>query len=739
MAQAEKIDVEILAITGMTCANCSARVEKELKEQPGVKSATVNLATEKATVQFEEGITSVDRLINSIEHIGYGAILYDDAHKQKIADEKAREVASMKRDLIISALLTAPMMIGMILMLLGVHHPVVAFLHKPLVQLILATPVQFWIGSRYYKGAYHAIKTKAPNMDVLVAMGTSAAYLLSVYNGFFAGHHGDLYFESSATIITLILLGKYLEQNAKSRTGNAIKQLMALQAKRATVIRDGVEKDIAIEEVLLHDLVRVRPGEQIPVDGKMTEGQTAVDESMLTGESLPVDKQVGDTVYGGTINTNGTIVFEATKIGSDTALSRIIRMVEEAQGSKAPIQAVADKVSGIFVPAVLVIALVTLLVTGFLTDNWETAVIHSVAVLVIACPCALGLATPTAIMVGTGLGAKNGILIKGGESLESAANINGLIVDKTGTVTHGKPSVTDFEVIAEDRYTKTAALEILASLENLSEHPLAQAITGYAKEKNIAIDLPVAQFQAITGAGISGEVSGTLFYVGTKRLLAAHGVSLPPAVEREAAQMESQGKTVMYLADDTEAVAFVSVADKVKETSRQAILALQKQGVDVYMLTGDNKRTAQYIGEQVGLDEAHIFAEVLPEVKAEYVKKLKTEGKFVAMAGDGINDAPALANADVGIAMGTGTDIAMETADVTIMNGDLQNIVKTIHLSHLTMKKIKQNLFWAFVYNTVGIPFAALGYLNPIVAGAAMAFSSVSVLTNSLSLNRKKI
>ncbi len=738
MDQAGHIEVETLAISGMTCANCSARIEKELNNQPGVKNANVNLATERATVQYEDSTTDVEKLIASVENIGYGAILFDEEHKRQIEANKQAEISKMKRDLIISALLSTPMVIAMIMMLLKIHNPVSEFLHQPLVQLALATPVQFWIGARFYRGAYHAIKTKAPNMDVLVAIGTSAAYLLSIYNGFISGHPMDLYFETSAVIITLILLGKYLEQNAKNRTSGAIKQLMALQAKTATVIRDGVEKVIPTEEVLLNDVVRVRPGEQVPVDGVILEGNTTIDESMLTGESLPVEKSIDDGVFSGTINANGAITFKATQIGSETALSRIIRMVEEAQGSKAPIQAVADKISAIFVPIVLVIALLTLIISGLVIGDWEVALLHSVAVLVIACPCALGLATPTAIMVGTGLGAKNGILIKGGESLERASHINAIVVDKTGTITKGKPSVTNF-YLADDSFLKgEEVLSILGSLESSSEHPLAKAIVHYAQTEDVPINKEVNEFKALVGAGISGILDGKLYFVGTKRLLSENDIPFY-ANDELVLKMEGEGKTVMYLADQHAVLGVIAVADEVKETSAKAIQELQDQGVEVYMMTGDNRRTADFIGSQVNLDSQHVFAEVLPEDKANYVKKLHDEGKFVAMVGDGINDAPAIAMADVGIAMGTGTDIAMETADVTLMNGDLLNLSKTTTLSHLTMRKIKQNLFWAFIYNTIGIPFAAIGFLNPIIAGGAMAFSSVSVLLNSLSLNRKKL
>lgn len=719
--------VETFAITGMTCANCSARVEKELKATEGVLEANVNLATEKATVQFEDTLTA-EKLIQRVEAIGYGAILFDEAHKQKIEEEKAAYLRKMKRDLILSAVLTAPLMVAMIAMLLGSHAGWVHFLHLPLVQLILVTPVQFGVGQRFYRGAYHALKTKAPNMDVLVAMGTSAAFALSVYNGFFNPNNSDLYFESSGMIITLILLGKYLEQKAKTKTSDAIKQLMSLQAKTAMLMVDGEEKEVPIEAVQVGDILRVRPGEQIPVDGKIIKGQTTIDESMLTGESLPVDKQAEDQVFGGTVNTTGSIQFSATQVGSMTVLSRIIRMVEDAQGEKAPIQQIADKISSIFVPTVLGLALLTLIATGFLTGDWQQAIVHSVSVLVIACPCALGLATPTAIMVGTGLGAKSGILIKGGGALEKIAHLTTIVLDKTGTITEGKPVVADFEAFDPQ------ALAYLTSLEQQSEHPLAKAIYQYGKTQSEI--LPVENFESLTGQGVTGIINGQAYFVGSKRGLKERNISFP---EERVVALEEEGKTVMFLTDDTQLLALISVTDQVKESSKAAIAALHQLGIKVNMLTGDNPQTARYIGEQVGLSASDIVAEVLPEDKAQVVKELQTKGESVGMVGDGINDAPALALADIGIAMGSGTDIAMETADITLMNSDLLSIEKSIRLSKLTLRKIKQNLFWAFLYNVIGIPFAALGFLNPIIAGGAMAFSSVSVLLNSLSLNQKKL
>ncbi|MGH1830313.1 heavy metal translocating P-type ATPase [Enterococcus gilvus] len=719
--------VETFAITGMTCANCSARVEKELKATEGVLEANVNLATEKATVQFADNLTA-EQLIQRVEAIGYGAILFDDAHKQKIEQEKAAYLKKMKRDLLVSALLTAPLMIAMIAMLLGSHANWVHFLHLPLVQLILVTPVQFGVGQRFYRGAYHALKTKAPNMDVLVAMGTTAAFALSVYNGFFNPYNSDLYFESSGMIITLILLGKYLEQKAKTKTSDAIKQLMSLQAKTATVIVNGEEKEVPIEEVQTGDVVRVRPGEQIPVDGKILSGQTTIDESMLTGESLPVDKQAEDQVFGGTVNTTGSIQFAATQVGSMTVLSRIIRMVEDAQGEKAPIQQIADKISKVFVPTVLGIALITLLATGFVTQDWQQAIVHSVSVLVIACPCALGLATPTAIMVGTGLGAKSGILIKGGGALEKIAHLTTIVLDKTGTITEGKPVVADFDAFDPE------ALSYLTSLEQYSEHPLAKAIYHYGKDQ--AAILPVDSFESLTGQGVTGVINGKAYFVGSTRGVRERNILFD---EERVLALEAEGKTVMFLTDHAKVLAMISVTDQVKASSKAAIAAMQESGITVKMLTGDNPQTARYIGEQVGLAASDIVAEVLPEDKAQVVKELQTKGESVGMVGDGINDAPALALADIGIAMGSGTDIAMETADVTLMNSDLLSVEKSIRLSKITLRKIKQNLFWAFLYNVIGIPFAAVGFLNPIIAGGAMAFSSVSVLLNSLSLNQKKI
>ncbi|WP_427338130.1 copper-translocating P-type ATPase [Caloranaerobacter sp. DY30410] len=607
----------------------------------------------------------------------------------------------------------------------GIH----TILDNGYVQLALATPVQFIIGYRFYKGAYHSLKGGGANMDVLVALGTSSAYFYSLYN-LIVGVK-EYYFEASAVIITLILLGKMLEAIAKGRTSEAIKKLMNLQAKTARVIRDGKELDIPVEEVVVGDIVVVRPGEKIPVDGVVIEGNSSVDESMLTGESIPVDKKEGDEVIGATINKHGTFKFKATKIGKDTVLSQIIKLVEEAQGSKAPVQRLADKVAGIFVPAVIGIAVLTFVIWYFVNGDFANALINAVAVLVIACPCALGLATPTAIMVGTGKGAENGILIKGGEYLEKAHQINTLVFDKTGTITKGEPEVTD---IISFNKSKEDILKFAAIAEKASEHPLGQAIVKKGEESGIKLIDP-ERFNAIPGHGIFAVVEGNEIYLGNRKLMKDKNIDIKD-IEDEIVNLENQGKTAMILSVNGRVEGIIAVADTVKEHSREAIKELKSMGIEVYMITGDNERTAKAIAREVGIE--NVIAEVLPEHKAQEVEKLKAQGKKVGMVGDGINDAPALAKADIGFAIGTGTDVAIEAADITLMKGDLRGIVLAIRLSRKTMRTIKQNLFWAFFYNTAGIPLAALGFLNPMIAGAAMAFSSVSVVSNSLRLKRFK-
>lgn len=721
----------VINIDGMICAACSSRIDKMLNETDGVTSANVNLTTAKATVQFDHAKVQVNQLVDAINHLGYSASLPQDDVVDEDQIRKDREIKRLRIELIISIILTSPLMIGMILMLTEIDIPI---FHNAVFQMIVATPVQFIIGAKFYKGAFHALRSGSANMDVLIAMGTSAAYFYSVYNTFFQevphGMMKDLYFESAAVIITLILLGKYFEAIAKGKTSEAIKKLMGLQPKTAHVLQDGQEVDIPIEDVIAGHVILVRPGEKIPVDGVIIEGTSSIDESMLTGESLPVDKNVGDTVVGASINKLGTFKFEATKVGKETVLSQIIKMVEDAQGSKAPIQKIADKVSGIFVPIVVAIAAITFLIWHFAVGNTTMGFISMVAVLVIACPCALGLATPTAIMVGTGKGAENGILIKGGEHLERAYQIDAVILDKTGTITKGTPEVTDIVPFAP--YDTTSILRLAAISEKNSEHPLAQAIYESGKTEFTTLPDPDA-FQAIPGKGVETSVEGKNILLGTRKLMKENTIDLAHALDTFE-QLENQGKTAMLMSIDQQVAGVIAVADTIKDTSHAAVVELEKMGIEVYMLTGDNQRTANAIAEQVGIH--HVIAEVLPENKAEEVQRLQKLGKVVAMVGDGINDAPALASADIGMAMGTGTDVAMEAADITLMSGDLKTIPASIKLSRKTMRKIKQNLFWAFFYNVIGIPVAALGLLNPMIAGAAMAFSSVSVVTNSLSLKR---
>ncbi|MGE5390272.1 MAG: heavy metal translocating P-type ATPase [Deltaproteobacteria bacterium] len=721
-----------LKISGMTCAACSARIEKKLNALPGVKSAHVNLGTERASITYEPQAVKIADMVKTVDALGYHAERADQLSPDRDQAEKENEIRSLRLLLLASAVLALPLLTAMFLSIFKVHTPYLAFLHNQYFQLLIATPVQFIIGARFYKHAFTSLRSGSANMDVLIAMGTSAAYFYSLYNVFYRnpspGTMKDLYFEASAIIITLILMGKYLEAVAKGKTSEAIKKLAQLQPKTARVIRGGQEQDIPIEDVGLGDLVVVRPGEKVPVDGRITEGSSSIDESMLTGESLPVDKKAGDNVYGATINKFGTFRLEATRVGRDTALARIIKMVEDAQGSKAPIQKIADQVAGVFVPVVLVIALMTLASWLIGGAGINKALISAVAVLVIACPCALGLATPTAIMVGTGKGAENGILIKGGEHLEQAYKINAIVLDKTGTITRGMPEVTD--IIVLNGMDASEIIRLAASAEKGSEHPLGAAI--YERGKQECLPAPES-FIALPGMGIEASVNSKTIYIGTRRLLLEKGIDINH-VQSKIAALEDEGKTVMLMGIDDQLAALIAVADTLKEGSREAIADLKAMGLEVYMITGDNERTASAIARQVAIDR--VLAEVLPENKAKEIIRLQEQGKLVAMAGDGINDAPALATADLGIAMGTGTDIAMEAADITLMRGDLRTIPAAIRLSRKTMKKIKQNLFWAFIYNIIGIPFAALGLLNPIIAGGAMAFSSVSVVTNSLSLRR---
>lgn len=723
-----------LKITGMTCAACSAKIEKKLSKTEGIKIASVNLATERATIEYDPSKLKVSDMQKIIENLGYKADRIEEITRDKEKEQRDKDIRHLRRLFLISVILSSPLLIGMILTLFKIDSTI---FHNRYFQLAVATPVQFIIGYRFYRSAYYALRAKSPNMDVLVAMGTSAAYFLSLYHvikmiGEKQNTMEGMYFEASAVIITLILLGKYLEAVAKGKTSEAIKKLMGLQAKTARIVRDGQEVDIPIEEVEVGDAIIVRPGEKVPVDGVLIEGNSTVDESMLTGESIPVEKNVGDQVIGATINKLGTFKFEAKKVGKDTMLSQIIKMVEDAQGSKAPIQKLADYVSGIFVPVVLGIGFLTLIVWYLITGNINTAIVNAVAVLVIACPCALGLATPTAIMVGTGKGAENGILIKGGEYLETSYKINALVLDKTGTITKGEPEVTD--IVKFNNMDEKEILRIASVTEKKSEHPLGAAIFEKGKKELDEIADPES-FEAIPGHGIHSMVDGKDIYIGNRKLMQDKGIDISE-VEVEVERLEHEGKTAMLISSEGKIAGIIAVADTVKEHSKDAIKELQEMGIEVWMITGDNKRTAEAIASQVGI--INVLAEVLPENKAEEVEKLKKQGKIVGMVGDGINDAPALATADIGIAIGTGTDVAIEAADITLMRGDLRSIPTAMKLSRRTMKTIKQNLFWAFVYNSIGIPFAAFGKLSPVIAGAAMAMSSVSVVSNSLRLKRFK-
>lgn len=727
-------------ISGMSCAACAARIEKGLSKLPGVTRAAVNFATEKAVVEFNPAEIGVPQIKKTVADIGYKAVEVDDRTTADVElGEREKEIRRQKALVIFSGILSAPLVVYMLAMVFNLHHSIPLFFSDPYFQFALATPIQFVAGANFYKEAYVALRGRSANMSVLVALGTTAAYLYSVAATFFGVRIGvtEVYYETGALIITLVLLGKTLETIAKGRTSEAIKKLIGLQAKNAHVIRNGREMDIPVEEVEAGDLVVVRPGEKIPVDGIVKEGYSAVDESMLTGESVPVDKKAGDEVIGATINKLGAFKFEATKVGKDTALAQIIKMVEEAQGSKAPIQRMADVISAYFVPAVVVVGLITFFFWYYLGSpgDFTRSLLNFTAVLVIACPCALGLATPTSIMVGTGKGAENGILIKSGEYLEKTHKLTAVVLDKTGTITKGEPALTDFIPAPEFKGEEKGLLLMAARAEKNSEHPLARAIVDRANGEGAVLDDP-QQFSAIPGHGVTAEIDGRKVYLGTKKLMKDNNIDisgLAPEVEK----LEEEGKTVMHMAVEGKIAAVIGVADTIKGNSKEAITRLKEMGLEVWMLTGDNRRTAAAIARQVGIE--NVLAEVLPEDKASQVEKLRGQGKVVGMVGDGINDAPALVTADVGFAIGAGTDVAIESSDITLIRGDLRGIAAAISLSRATIRNIKQNLFWALVYNTVGIPVAALGLLNPVIAGAAMAFSSVSVVTNALRLRRLKL
>ncbi|WP_431090940.1 heavy metal translocating P-type ATPase [Paenibacillus sp. 8b26] len=737
-----------LNVTGMTCAACATRIEKGLNRMPGVTGATVNLAMETAHVEYAAGSIAVSDLVSKIEQLGYGAI--PQSAEDNIADVRSKDLNRKKWKWIVSAVLSLPLLWAMV-----THFSFTSWMYVPSLflnpwfQFALATPIQFVIGWQFYVGAYKALRNGSSNMDVLVALGTSSAYFYSLYltlrpSTVMDGMAGmpvmkmpELYYETSAVLITLILVGKWFEAVAKGRSSEAIKSLMSLQATTARVVRDGQELDIPIEQVRVKDIFIVRPGEKIPVDGVVVDGRSAVDESMLSGESLPLEKEAGSMVTGATLNKNGVLRIQAERVGGDTALARIIKVVEDAQNSKAPIQRIADQISGIFVPIVVAVAVVTFFVWFFLVTpaDFAGSLEKMIAVLVIACPCALGLATPTSIMAGSGRAAEYGILFKGGEHLEMTRSINAVVLDKTGTVTNGKPVLTDV-MVGEGSLSETDLLRLLAAAEKSSEHPLAEAIVRGIADRGIELVEPT-DFENIPGYGVKAHVEGKQVLAGTRRLMSREGIAIADSAEQHMHELENAGKTAMLIAVDGSYAGLVAVADTIKETSREAVARLRAMNIEVIMITGDNERTARAVAAEAGIDR--VLAEVLPEGKAEEVKRLQEQGLIVAMVGDGINDAPALATANIGMAMGTGTDVAMEAADITLMRGNLNSIPDAIEMSRRTMTNIRQNLFWALGYNVIGIPIAALGFLAPWLAGAAMAFSSVSVVLNALRLQRVKL
>lgn len=734
MEQAE-FDIE-----GMTCAACANRIEKKINRMDGVDHGSVNFALETLQVTYHPGQTSANDIKDAVQSIGYSLIEPDaDQAEEGKKDHRQAAIEKQTARFLFSMILSLPLLWAMVS-----HFSFTSFIWlpeafmNPWVQLALAAPVQFIVGWPFYVGAYKALRNKSANMDVLVALGTSAAFFYSLYESIHSAvqgtHEAALYYETSAVLITLIVLGKLMEARAKGRSSEAIQKLMGLQAKEAVIERDGKQMTVPISDVKVNDLVFVKPGEKVPVDGEIIEGTTAIDESMITGESLPVDKTAGDMVIGATMNKNGFIKIKATKVGKETALSQIIRVVEQAQGSKAPIQRMADQISGIFVPIVVGIAVLTFLIWFFFVDpgNVTSALETFIAVIVIACPCALGLATPTSIMAGSGRAAESGILFKGGEHLEVTQSLDTVVLDKTGTVTKGEPSLTD--VLAYANWTEDTLLQLAGSAEQQSEHPLARAITDGMKERGLEA-VEVEAFQADPGHGIEAKAAGHKLLIGTRKLLQKHHIRYEQ-IEASVTMLEEQGKTAMLVAIDGEVAGIVAVADTIKSSSPQAIARLKEQGIHVVMMTGDNKLTAEAIAKQAGID--HVIAEVLPEEKAAHIAALQEQGKKVAMVGDGINDAPALATANIGMAVGTGTDVAMEAADITLMTGDLHAIADALEFSKKTMRNIKQNLFWALAYNCIGIPIAAFGFLAPWLAGAAMAFSSVSVVLNALRLQRLK-
>jgi Cu+-exporting ATPase len=726
-----------LSVEGMTCASCVLRVEKSLKRLGGVSDAVVNLASEKVKVSFDPSRVTLSNLQAAVADSGYTLALQSETASASGGKDAAYR--HLRNDLILSAVLAVPIMVfGM----LSMTRWYMAWSPLSLdgtntLLMVLTTPVMFISGRRFFTGFWATARHRTADMNTLVAVGTGVAFVYSTFVVLFPellglhGHQGEVYFDTSATIITLILLGRLLEARARKRASDAIQGLLGLQPSTARVLRNGEERDVTIEEVVVGDVLVVRPGERIPVDGVIIKGLTIIDESMVTGESLPVERKEGGRVIGGTMNRNGSMEFRAAAVGKDTVLARIVRLVEDAQGSKAPIQTLADRVASVFVPVVIGIAFLTFILLFFAGDEtFAGALIRFIAVLIIACPCALGLATPTAIMVGTGTAARLGLLIKGAESLERIHAITTVVFDKTGTITEGKPSVT--EVIPFNGYDAAEVLERAASIEKRSEHPLGEAIVRYALREGVPFPT-VDVFQSLTGLGVAGIVDGVPVAAGTLRLMREYAIDVAGVLETSA-RLSSEGKTPIVVALGGKVAGVIGVADTIKPTSGNAIRALHSMGIETVMLTGDNEQTAHAIAAEAGVDR--VLAGVLPHEKADHIKALQSGGKVVAMVGDGINDAPALAQADVGIAMGTGTDIAMETAGITLMNGDLGGVARVIRLSTRIVATIKQNLFWAFVYNVIGIPLAALGFLSPMIAAAAMAFSSVSVVSNSLRLKR---
>lgn len=741
----------ILKISGMHCASCAGIIEHSLKKVPGVKEANVNFAAEKAGILYDRALVTTEQLIDAVKKAGYKADLMgaDTPEAERLRKEKI--IKGYFKKFAWSLVLSLPMLYFMLLdffKFLPGSESIMPFIG--VISFILATPVQFIIGAGFYRGMWSSLKMKTFNMDSLIAIGTSTAYIYSlvlflvyvISNKSLIGLGGekipDLYFETAAFLITFVILGKWLEAKAKGRTSEAIKKLMGLQPKTARIVKNNATVDVPIEQVLVGDIVVVRPGEKIPVDGEIIKGHSSVDESMITGESMPVEKNIGDTIIGATINKHGSFEFKATKVGKETALAQIIHLIEEAQGSKAPIQAFADRISAWFVPIIIILAILTFLAWFFfLNASLSFSLMAFTAVIVIACPCALGLATPTAITVGTGKGAAYGVLIKGGEPLEAACKIKTIIFDKTGTLTKGRPEVTD--IVGLSLSGEEEITSIAASLEKLSEHSLAEAIIKYAEEKSISF-AEVNNFKAIPGHGVEGVIDNQKYFFGNRKLIAGVANLDVSKAERKIRELEEGGKTTMILASDKEVLGLVAVADTLKDNTIEAVLELQKRGVEVYMITGDNQRTADAIAKQVGIK--NVLAEVLPEDKANEVKKLQGTGIKVAMVGDGINDAPALAQADLGIAMGGGTDVAMETGGIVIIKNDLRDVLTAIKLSRETMGKIKQNMFFALFYNVIGIPIAARVFagfgliLKPELAGLAMALSSISVVSNSLLLRR---